>query len=129
MIEISEMIHDPDFEQPIVIQRTRNGKFVGSDYVGDTKIIMFYGIIIQPDGSKDIEQTPEGDRASGGTFLYLDADSEVFTTRSRYNGNNISDIYIENYGTEYEIKYRINKVFDRQMWGYFKAQAERMGAI
>lgn len=130
MIDVSELIHDPDFEMGIVILRTHGGKFVGSIYTpGPEEVLNVRGIIVNPKNSKEIRQTPQGDQATGYVDIYLDANTPVYTTRERENGNNISDVIVENYQTPYEVRYRVTNVFDRAAWGFYKASAVRMGAI
>jgi hypothetical protein len=129
MIDVSEIIHDPDFEQPITIRRTSGGHFEGSEYKSTTTDIVFRGVMVNPANSKEIQQTEQGDRATGYVNIYLDAKSEVYVTRERADGKNISDIVVENSGTAYEVKYRITSVYDRRMYGFVKAEAVRMGAL
>jgi len=130
MIDVSELIHDPDFASTITIERTSAGHFEKSEYVRNKTILTVEGVMVNPQNSKEIEQTSEGDRAAGYVEIYVDPDFKLYVTRNREDGkNNISDIIIENYGTEYEVRYRITNVFDRRQWGFTRAQAIREGAI
>jgi hypothetical protein len=129
MINVSKVIHSREFERDIVILRTHNGHFQDGEYVFDTEIIQAKGIIVNPRNSKEVVPTPQGDRATGYLNIYVDKSIRLFVTRERASGNNdISDIVIENYGTPYEIRYRLTNIYDRSLWGYIAAEAVRMDA-
>jgi hypothetical protein len=130
MIDVAEVILDPDFATTLTIERTTGGHREKSEYVSDKTILTVQGILVNPKNSKEIEQTPQGDRAAGYVDIYVDPNTKIYVTRNREdNHNNISDIIIENHGTDYEIRYRVTNVFNRSQWGFTKAQAVREGAI
>ena len=130
MIDVSEMIHDPDFEGNITIERTTGGHYEGPQYVADTKAITVKGILVNPKNSKESMQTPQGDRAEGFVDIYVDKDTPIFVTRENSDGdeNNISDVVVVDSGTDFETRYRITNVFDRSQWGFFKAEGQKVGA-
>lgn len=129
MINVSEIIHDPDFEREIIIQRASKGKFVGSKYEPTITVLTLHGIVLQSGNSKETKQTEEGDEASGSVTIYTDGTTPLYVTRARNDGLNISDIFVENYGTKYPVSYRITGVNERPTNGLYKATAERMGAL
>jgi len=130
MIDVSELVHDPDFESDITILRTTGGHFEGPVYVpGSQDVITVKGVFVSPKNSKEIVQTPQGDRAGGFVDIYVDGDTPIYVTRENVNDeNNISDIVIVDYNTDMEIRYRVTNVYDRSQWGYIKAEAQKVGA-
>jgi hypothetical protein len=130
VINVSRIIHSRNFEMDITIIRTHGGHWTGTEYVGTQEIIQVKGILVSPKNSKEIQPTEQGDQATGFVEVYFDANTPVYTTRDREdNHNNISDIVAENYGTPYQVNYRVTNVFNRATWGFYKAEAVRMGAI
>lgn len=128
MINVANIIHSPSFETDITIIRTHGGHMEKSTYVPNEVVLTFRGIVVNPKNSKEVQQTPQGDRATGFIRIYLDGNTPVYTTRNRAeNHNNISDIYVENYGGTYEVRYRITNVYNRATWGYYAADAVRLG--
>jgi hypothetical protein len=129
VINVSKVIHSREFEKAITIVRTHGGKFVGNDYQTTQEIIQTRGVIVNPKNSKEVEQTPQGDRATGYLKIYVDKSIRLYATRERISGNNdISDIIVENYGTDYATQYRLVNIYDRSQWGYIAAEAVRMNA-
>jgi hypothetical protein len=129
VINLSKIIHSRNFAQNITIERSSNGHFVGPDYIEDKTIITVRGIMVNPKNSKEVIQTPQGDRATGFVEVYVDSNTPLFVSRKRNDGNNISDIIIDGCGTAYEVRYRIDNVYDRAKWGFYKAEAVRLGAL
>jgi hypothetical protein len=114
----------------ITIIRTHGGHWEGAEYKYTTDIISAKGILVSPKNSKEIQPTEQGDQATGFVEVYFDPNTPVYATRDREdNHNNISDIIAENYGTPYQVNYRVTNVFNRAAWGFYKAEAVRMGAI
>lgn len=68
MIDLSQLIHDPDFCEPFVIRRQKgswkNGRF--ELVYEDCKVKG----IVEPTSGDDLEQLPEGDRVSGMMTFY-----------------------------------------------------------
>lgn len=132
MIDMSEMIHDSDFEQDIIIERTSGGHFEKSQYVPNTTIIQTRGILVNPKNSREVIQTEQGDIAAGYVQIYVDPSMPIYVTRDNSTDtddeNNISDIIIDNYGETDETRYRVTNVFDRSRWGFFEAWGQKVGA-
>ena len=126
MIDVSDVIHSPEFERDITIERTSGGHMEGSKYVGSKTILAVRGVLVNPKNSKEIQQTEQGDRAAGYVDIYVDENTPIYVTRKTLTKeNNISDVIIDTDGT----RYRVTNVFDRAQWGFIKAEAQREGAI
>jgi hypothetical protein len=130
-INVSDIVHDPDYEGDIFIERTHNGHYVKSQYVTDPpEVLTLHGYSFHPQNSKEINQTEEGDQATGSIEIILDGDTQLYTTRKRLdNHNNISDRIIENYGTDYPTYYKIIGIKNLADYGYMGATGTRVGAI
>lgn len=126
MIDVSDVIHSPEFERDIVIERTSGGAFDGPEYQSTKSTITVRGVLVNPKNSKEIEQTAQGDRAAGYIDIYVDENTPIYVTRETLTGeNNISDVVIDSDGT----RYRVTNVFNRAQWGFYKAEAQREGGI
>ena len=126
MINLSRIIHSTAFVQDITIERTSGGHFEKSQYKSSKSIIAVRGIIVNPKNSKEIEQTAQGDRASGYIDIYVDANTPIYVTRDTLTQeNNISDVVIASDGN----RYRVTNVFNCAQWGFYEAEAQREGAI
>ncbi|MFC8686321.1 hypothetical protein [Brevibacillus porteri] len=113
MLNVSEVITDPDFAQTFIVHRKSNEWIAGRPEETET-IITMMGVITVAD-AKTLEQLPEGDRATGMMSFY--ATVSINTT----NEEGTSD-QIEWCGD----RYRVKKVFPYGDYGYWKAVAERM---
>jgi len=113
MINVSEVITDPDFAQSFLVHR-RTGKWVNGRWQENMTDITLLGVITVAD-PKTLEQLPEGDRVIGLMCFY--ATVPIFTT----NEQGTSD-QIEWRGE----RYRVKQVFPYGDYGYYKAVAERM---
>ncbi|MBG9773565.1 hypothetical protein [Brevibacillus laterosporus] len=113
MINVSEVITDPDFAQSFVVHRKSN-TWAGGRSVPSEIPINMTGIVTVAD-AKTLEQLPEGDRVTGLMCFY--SIQELFTTREQ--------------GTSDQIEwrkelYRVKQVFPYGDYGYYKAVGERM---
>lgn len=114
MINVSEVITDPDFAQPYMVYRQFGEWERGHWKSADEKRIRVTGVVTVAD-AKTLEQLPEGDRITGLMCFY--ATQELFETREE----GISD-QIEWRGERYKVK----RVFPYGDYGYYKAVGERM---
>ena len=64
MIDLSELLTDPDFSEPISIART-NVSWLLSGEKPTTSITIPAIAIVTPTSAEDVQQLPEGDRVSG----------------------------------------------------------------
>ncbi|MGG3012294.1 hypothetical protein ABEO98_22770 [Brevibacillus parabrevis] len=113
MINVSEVITDPDFAQSYLVHRRTNEWVAGRPSETETSINML-GVITVAD-AKTLEQLPEGDRVTGMMSFY--ATVPIYETSEQ--------------GTSDQIEwrgelYRVKKVFPYGDYGYWKAVAERM---
>jgi len=80
MIDISEMISDPDFLQEFTVYR-QPGYWVAGDFVPNEQALTFYGIIM-PATTKDLEQIPEADKVTGMMCFYVPYDTPLYVTQN-----------------------------------------------
>jgi hypothetical protein len=118
MIDVSELIVDPDFAQPYIVHR-KSGAWSEGVFVEGESPLPFNGIIIAAN-TKDVNMMPEGDRIAGLMVFYTTADKPIFVTR------NLS----EDQGTSDEIewrgeRYKIMQTFPYNDYGYIKAVGTR----
>jgi len=120
MINISEILYDPDFSQNFTVYR-RSGSWQAGRFIEvDQPILTLVGVVM-PASSEEIMQFPEGDRVTGMMKFY--ADQEIFVTHNN-DGNG-------NAGTSDEIgwrgeRYRVVNVVQFGDYGYFVAYGVRM---
>lgn len=117
MIDVSEILNDPDICQEFTILRSTDGKFVMGGWEDKTQQIPGYGAITVA-SSKQLEMLPEGDRPSGAMAFY--STQELFTTHVDPKPGT-SDILL--WRGE---KYRIMQVKPWIDFGYWLAIATRI---
>lgn len=113
MIDVSEVITDPDFAQTFVVHRKAN-KWIAGRTESTEKDITMTGVIMVAD-AKTLEQLPEGDRVTGLMCFY--STQELFTTREQGTSDQIE------WRGE---RYRVKQVFPYGDYGYYKAVGQRM---
>lgn len=118
MINISEMIHDPDFAQVYTILRTQGywekGRFVS---LPETQLSV-HGVVTACN-VRDLQMVPEADRVVGMMCFYS---TEVLNiTRSNDQEEGLSDIAI--WRNE---KYKLVQVLPEMDYGYYKAFGARI---
>lgn len=79
MIDISEMMSDPDFAQEFIVYRQIGANIAGR-YVVNEDTLDFYGIIM-PATTRDLEQIPEGDRDTGMMVFYVPIETPLYITQ------------------------------------------------
>ncbi len=112
MIDVSEIVNDPDFAQSFIINRTSTSFIVGGTSQSTTQIPS-YGVII-PDPS-DIDQTQEGDRITGSIKIYCT--QQLLETSTTGTSDTI---------TWHGQTYRVASVKDWSDNGYFEAKGYRL---
>jgi hypothetical protein len=80
MIDISEMMSDPDFAQDFIVYRQIGANIAGR-YVVNEITLDLYGVII-PATTRDLEQIPEGDRVTGMMVFYVPIDTPLYITQN-----------------------------------------------
>jgi len=116
MIDVSEIIYDPDFCQNFIAKR-KSGKWVDGRYIEELTEINLTGIIV-PASSHELKQIPEGDRVTGMMAFY--AVNEIYTT----NETGTSDIIVWK-----SKSYRIMNVTPYSDYGYFLALGVYMESV
>lgn len=116
MIDVSDIINDPDFAQPFSILRS-SGAFVSGGWQNITTTVNSSGVIV-PATEQDIAQVPEGDRVTGMISVHTTA--KLFQTHTGSQPG-LSDVLLWNGD-----RYRILKLFPYQDFGFTKALAARM---
>jgi hypothetical protein len=116
LINMSRFVTPPKGKMGFTINRKSAGQFVEGGFSETTSQIVVTDGSAVPTSSKDIQQLPEADRiAQSMTFYCKEA---MFVTRS-------------NAGTSDQILYggslwRLERVYDRSEFGFFKAVGLRM---
>ncbi len=131
MINVTDIVNDPDFSQSFYIFRSK-GQYVQGGFVDTKTPIQFYGSI-QVANPEELELLPEGDRRKGVISihsekpLYLsnnhgDAFEQSFGKSGFGSENsNLSDI-VQWRNQQYKCTYR----YPWGDFGYFKTLAVRM---
>ena len=116
MLNVSELLQDPDFAQPFSIQRS-SGAFVSGGFETITTTVAAWGVIL-PASDQDLAQVPAGDRVTGTISIHTA--QQLFQTHGGSQPG-LSDVIAWNGET-----YRILQLFPYQDFGYTKALAARM---
>jgi hypothetical protein len=120
MINVSELIDDPDFCQPEPFQvRRQSGQWINNRFVTTETLIPVSGIIV-PMKTKDIVQLPQGDTITGAIEIFTHCPLQ--TTRLGSSGE---DGVIADEVTWNGEVYKIHKADDFTNYGYFYAVGVR----
>lgn len=119
MIDVSEVVLDPDFAENFVIKRS-SGSYQLDGWVDVITTVPMYGAI-QPSSSKDLDQVPEGDRIKGAITVW--STQPIYTTRRGTGANDggLSDIIVWQ-GEDH----RVAGLLPWNENGFFRAVAVRM---
>lgn len=118
MIDVSEVITDPDFAQTYTIYRQTGGQWVNGRWV-DGEVAFSVTGVVTPPNAKELEQVPEGDRVTGLMCFY--ATVPLYITRVDETDTGTSD-QIEWRGD----RYRLIQIFNYGDYGYYKALGQYM---
>lgn len=116
MIDVSELIHDPDFCVNFSVLKKSAPVWTQGEQTVTETITVVEGIVL-PSTSKDIDMLPEADRAHGLKTFFTDECSLDVT-----NTKKTSDICI--YKSK---KYKLLYAFDYAANGYYKAIGTLLG--
>jgi hypothetical protein len=116
MIDVSEILNDPDLCEPFEVQRS-TGSFQAGRFVSTASAVPLYGSVQMAD-AKTLQQVPEGDRVTSARVFW--STSPMYETRTGSN-EGLSDILVH-----HGVQYRVAKVWDWSGAGYFKAFAVRI---
>lgn len=119
MINIAEMILDPDFVQSYTVRRNV-GTWVGGRFVETPTTLEFQGVVM-PANVQDVQMLPEGDRISGLINFYTTSENPFLISRADNGVSGTSDQLIWRGNN-----YRILQVYDYQDYGYQLAIGTRM---
>jgi hypothetical protein len=114
MINIAELINDPDFVQNYTVYRKDATWSEGETTQTETKL-KFTGVVVAAN-TRDVNMLPEGDRIAGLMVFYTTTDKPFYPTRST--------------GTSDEIlwrgdRYKLMQVYPYDDYGYVKAIGTR----
>ena len=118
MIDVSELIIDPDFAQPYTVHR-KSGAWSEGVFNEIESELQFNGVIIVAN-TQDVNMMPEGDRIAGLMTFYTTADNPIFVTRNLSSDQGTSD-EIEWRGE----RYKVMQTFPYTDYGYIKAVGTR----
>ena len=116
MINVSDIVADPDFATPLTVTRSK-GVFALGGWSNTVTTLTLTGAANTASGD-DLRQVPEGDRVAGAMTFYVTA--PVYVTRSG-SAAGLSD-QITYGGTTF----RLVKVSNRAANGFWKAIGVRM---
>jgi hypothetical protein len=129
MIDVSEVVSDPDFATNYTVLR-RTGKWVNGRFVpNDEPVELRYFGPVQPATVKEIEQLPEGDQLKGVVKFICKMPKQIFLTRD------LSELGDDDLGAvSDEIVYRgyIYKVVQVMPWdanGFMRSFAALKGGV
>ena len=118
MIDVSELIVDPDFAQLYTVYR-KLGVWNGGRFVETEMQLQFYGPIT-PANVKDVNMLPEGDRIGGLMVFRTTPDNPFLITRNTAGNMGTSD------QPEWKgERYRILEVLPWDDFGHLKAIGTR----
>jgi hypothetical protein len=119
MINVSELIVDPDFGQSYTVYR-KNGYWQNFKFVEGDVSLPFFGVISAAN-YREINSLPEGDRVSGIMVFYTTADNPFLLTRDETGNLGTAD---QPYWRG--CRYKAIKLFPFDDYGYQKIMAVRM---
>lgn len=124
MINLAEVVNDPDFAQTFSIARSQGGAFDDSGVWQDATVdVPMYGVI-QPATAKELLQVPEGDRVKEVKSFH--SSQQMFLTReSQLNDPNAAISDLVAWSTTGE-QYKLVKLYPWQDFGYYKALGVRI---
>ena len=120
VVNMSEVMNDPDLAQAFLIQRSTQGTFLNGVWQTTPVTLSGYGPI-RPASAREINMLPEGDRV--GEIKAFWSSQPIYGTRGTSGKGESSDILVWN-----GLYYRVLQVFQDQDYGFYKALATRMKA-
>lgn len=115
MIDVSDIINDPDFATRLTVTRSQ-GVFARGGWQSTSTTLTVMGVANTSSGN-DLEQLEEGDRVTGNMTFY--STQPLYATRAGASAG-LSDLITYKGDT-----YRLAKVWDRSANGFFKAVGVR----
>lgn len=116
MINVSELINDPDFAQTFTVTRT-TGAWVEGNFTQAIPTTLNIIGIIQPMNTNDMVQLPEGDAIKGAINIY---------SLTPINTTSQTPSAVSDQVTWKGEQYKIIQTQNYSDWGYYKASAVRI---
>lgn len=116
MIDVSELMYDPDFSTTFQLIR-KKGEWVDGRWVEMEKTSSVVGIVMGVN-KKDLELMPEGDRLNEMRAFYCEKELQV-------TGDETTSDICEYKGKRYRLIYG----FDYSDFGYYKAIGVKLGGV
>lgn len=117
MIDVADVVNDPDLAQPFTIQRSTGMWNLGT-WQSTTNPVQSYGVITEPTVN-EISMVPEGDRV-GGVMVFWSA-QPIYVTRATECEGGSSDLL-----TWRNLTFRVLSVKRYEDYGYYRAIAVRV---
>lgn len=119
LIQVSEVVNDPDLAQPFTILRSV-GSWLNGVWQSTQTSIQSYGVIADP-SDRELEMIPEGDRVKGAKVFW--SSTPIYGTHATEGAGGSSDILVW-----HGLNFRVLHVFQYQDYGVYRAVAVRMKA-
>ena len=116
MIDVSEIIGDPDFAQDYTVTRS-SGQFGAGGWIENTPQSIPMSGVITVARQKELSQMPEGDRVTGAMLFY--STQQLFITHNDSSAGTSDVITWQGYD------YKIVHVWPYVDYGYWKAYGVR----
>lgn len=117
MIDLSEIVNDPDLAQPFTIERS-SSSFVLGGVSNTVTPLQAFGVITVSD-PETLQMIPDADRPTGAMSFY--SSTPIFESRDDQNGEGVSDFLIWR-----SQRFRVLKMFPYIDYGYNHAVAVRV---
>jgi len=119
MIDVQDVVNDPDLAQPFTILRS-TGIWVTGVWTPTQTVIQSYGVIAEP-SVRELDMVPEGDIVKG--MLVFWSSEPIYATHATEGVGGSSDMLIWRGNN-----YRVLTVRQYEDYLYYKALATRMKA-
>lgn len=114
MINISEMMYDPDFCQQITVKRKAGAWKEG--YWKESKETLQMTGVITTAGEQDLAMLPEADRISGAIAVRVAPPYQLYPTQQTSEHQGTSDVVIWR-----NKEYKVSAILPDDDWGFRKA--------
>lgn len=122
MINVMELMEDPDFAQSYMVYRN-SGSWVSGRWEEVEVGLPFMGPIV-PANAEDVKMLPEGDRIQGFMVFYTSSTNPFLISRDTSGNAGTADQ--PEWGGE---RYKILQVYPYDDYGYQKAIGTRIGGV
>lgn len=119
LIQVSEVVNDPDFAQPFAILRS-TGTWLNGVWQSATQELISYGVIADPT-DREVQMIPEGDKVTGAKVFW--SSQPIYGTHATAGIGGSSDILVWR-----GLSFRVLLVQQFEDYGFYRAMAVRMKA-